>query len=517
MAENTPQIKNRQEKFPSLKPHNDPFLGLGKVPPQAVEVEEAVLGALLLEKNALTAVVDIIKEEMFYKPAHQAIYKAIRELFQADQPVDLITVTNKLKTTDQLDLIGGPYYLVKLSQKISSAANIEFHSRIIQERYMQRELIRVSSETIKEAYEESMDVFSLLDKAESDLFDINQNNFRRESEVMSSLVDKSLKQIESAMTDEGMQGVPSGFIDVDRLTGGWQKTDLVVIAARPGMGKTAFVLTMARNIAVDYGQAAAVFSLEMSSVQLVTRLISSETQITSNELRKGNITEKQYADMQSQVEQLVDAPLYIDDTPALSVFDLRAKCRRLKERYDIKIIIIDYLQLMRVKDDFHGNREQEISTISRSLKALSKELNVPVIALSQLNRSVENRPGKRPQLSDIRDSGAVEQDADMVCFLYRPAYYQKMDDVEQGDSKPEDYAEFIVAKHRNGALKDIELTFTAEFAHFSNRRDLQFVPSPEELAPAQNEQFSQVTFSSKMNQTAGEPPAPALGSGDAFE
>ncbi|HPE58174.1 MAG TPA: replicative DNA helicase [Bacteroidales bacterium] len=440
----------------------------GRVPPQAVDLEEAVLGALMLEQNALTAVVDILKPDVFYKEAHQVIYAAIHRLFAKSEPIDILTVTNELKSSGELELIGGAYYITQLTNRVASTANIEYHARIISQKFIQRELIKLSSEIIKDAFEDTTDVFDLLDKAEKNLFAVSETNFRRDYDSMQSLVREAIKDIESARDHEGnLRGVPSGFTDVDRITGGWQKSDLVILAARPGMGKTAFVLSMARNIAVDFNIPLAIFSLEMSSIQLVTRLISSETQLSADKLKKGNLENYEWEQLNAKIGKLVDAPLFIDDTPALSIFELRAKCRRLKAQHDIQMIIIDYIQLMSTGGDNKGNREQEISTISRSLKALAKELNVPVITLSQLNRSVETRGGsKRPLLSDLRESGAIEQDADLVLFIYRPEYY-KIDQDEEGNST-QGLAELIIAKHRNGALADVKMTFIDRFAKFTD-------------------------------------------------
>jgi replicative DNA helicase len=459
--------KNFGKNTPAKKSFNSTSglaIGSGKIPPQALDFEEAVLGALMLEKNALTAVIDILQPEVFYKQAHQKIFKAIKNLFASTEPIDILTVSNKLKMEGELEEVGGAYYITQLTNRVASSANIEFHARILLQKYVQRELIRVSSETIKDAFEDGTDVFELLDKSEQQLFDISENNFRRESLDMQSLVRESIAEIEAAKNSEGsLRGIPSGFTDLDRLTAGWQKSDLVVIAARPGMGKTAFALTVARNAAMAK-RPVAVFSLEMSAVQLTTRLISSETEITSGKLKKGDLQDYEWEQLNTRVKSLVEAPIFIDDTPALSVFELRAKCRRLKEQHKIELIVVDYIQLMR-SGDSAGNREQEISTISRSLKALAKELNVPVLILSQLNRSVETRGGSRkPQLSDLRESGAIEQDADMVIFIYRPEYYDITEDEHGNDVTGR--GEIIIAKHRNGALDSVMLKFIGQFTKF---------------------------------------------------
>ncbi len=440
----------------------------GKIPPQAIEMEEAVLGAMMLEKNAVNAVIDVLKPESFYKEGHQHIFRAMMTLFQATEPIDLLTVTSQLRKDGMLEIVGGAYYITQLTNRVGSAANAEYHARIVSQKFIQRELIRISAETVKNAYEDTSDVFELLDTAESNLFAIAESNIRKNYDSMSTLVSQAIKQIETAMTQkDGLSGVPSGFTELDRVTNGWQKSDLIVLAARPGMGKTAFVLSLARNIAVEFNKPIAVFSLEMSSVQLVNRLISSETEFPADKLRKGDLKAHEWQQLNSQISKLTAAPMFIDDTPALNIFELRAKCRRLKAQHDIQMVVIDYLQLMTAGGEGKGNREQEISSISRSLKSIAKELDIPIIALSQLSRAVETRGGnKRPQLSDLRESGAIEQDADMVLFIYRPEYYQLYQD-EQGNST-EGMAELIIAKHRNGSLKDVKLKFVAHLAKFQD-------------------------------------------------
>jgi len=449
-----------------------PYGGLGKLPPQAIDLEEAVLGALMLEKDALSSVIDILKPEVFYKDNHQKIFYAIRHLFEKTSPVDILTVTAQLRQQGELEMIGGAYYITELTNRVASAANIEYHSRIIIQKFIQRELIRISTEVIQSAYEDTTDVLDLLDKAEKNLFEIAQNNLRRDSRKMDDLMHETLKEIE-ALKDkkDGLTGVASGFTDLDRMTSGWQKSDLVIIAARPAMGKTAFVLSCARNAAVDFNKPVVVFSLEMSSVQLVNRLISGETHIEQEKIRKGNLEEWEWQQIHSKIGRLEQAPLIIDDTPALNIFEFRAKCRRLKSQHDIQLIIIDYLQLMQGKGGDgkgSGNREQEIGSISRALKSVAKELNVPVIALSQLSRAVENRPGgsKRPMLSDLRESGSIEQDADMVLFLYRPEYYGL--EVDEDNNPTQGIGEIIIAKHRNGETGRVRLKFVGKYVKFTD-------------------------------------------------
>ncbi len=458
--------------------YTQPTVGLehGKVPPNATDLEEAVLGALMLESEALNDVVEILKPESFYKIEHQKIFEAITDLFSKSQPIDILTVTSWLKQEGSLDVVGGPYFVSQLTDRVASSANAEFHARIIAQKFIQRELIRVSGETYHEAFEDTTDVLDLLDKAESSLFAVAEGNLRKSYDSMSTLVKKALEQVEEAASqDGGITGVPTGFNDLDKMTNGWQRSDLLIIAARPAMGKTAFVLSMTRNMAVDFKKPVAFFSLEMASVQLVNRLISSESGIAGEKLKKGSLDKNDWEHMHASLKQLGEAPIYIDDTPALSVFELRAKCRRLKAQHDIQMIIIDYLQLMTAGGNQKGgNREQEISTISRSLKALAKELNVPVIALSQLSRAVETRGGtKRPMLSDLRESGAIEQDADMVMFLYRPEYYGIEESDETG-LPAEGLTELIVAKHRSGATGTVPLRFINNLAKFTNYDDPEF-------------------------------------------
>ncbi len=460
----------RKKKAPS-KPNfmTQQMTEHGKVPPQAIDLEEAVLGAMMLEKDAVTAVIDILQPKVFYKDSHQRIFTAIHRLFSRSEPVDILTVTNELKSTGELEMVGGPYYITILTSRIASAANVEYHARIILQKHIQRDLISISSEIIKEAYEDTTDVFNLLDKAEQNLFSVSESNLRRNFEDMPSLIKQAIEDIESAKdSDSHLRGVPSGFVDLDRKTSGWQRSDLIILAARPSMGKTALALSMARNMAVDFATPIAFFSLEMSAVQLVTRLISSESELRADKLKKGELAEHEWQQLNAKISGLIDAKIFIDDTPALSIFELRAKCRRLKQQHDIQMVFIDYLQLMTAGGDNRGNREQEISQISRSLKALAKELDVPVLALSQLSRAVENRPGqsKRPILSDLRESGAIEQDADIVTFIYRPEYY-KLDEFEDG-TPTKGVSEVIIAKHRNGPVGEVKLKFIDMFARFED-------------------------------------------------
>ena len=463
----------------------------GKIPPQALDLEEAVLGAMLIDKKGVDEVIDILQPDSFYKTAHQYIFNAIYKLFHDSQPIDLLTVSASLRKDGKLDTIGGEFYLVQLSQRVASSAHIEFHARIILQKFIQRSLIRISNEIIETAYEDSTDVFDLLDEAESKLYDVTKGNIKNSSESARNLVIEAKTRIEEISKREGLSGISTGFQKLDKLTSGWQPSDLIIIAARPGMGKTALTLSMARNIAVTKEIPVAFFSLEMSSVQLITRLISAETGLSSEKLRTGKLADHEWQQLNVKVSDLEKAPLYIDDTPSLSIFDLRAKARRLASQNGIKLIIVDYLQLMTAgSNNKLGNREQEISTISRNLKALSKELDIPIIALSQLSRAVETRGGtKRPMLSDLRESGAIEQDADIVSFIYRPEYYNidEWDDQEHTPSQGQ--AELIIAKHRNGGLDNIRLKF---ISHLGKFEDMDSFDSPFE-------------FQSKMNPNPSNP------------
>ena len=441
----------------------------GKLQPQAIELEEAVLGALMIDNESLSDTIDSLQPEYFYKLDNQKIFEAIINLFNNSKPVDILTVSEELKRMNALDSVGGMIYISQLTNNISSSSNTEFHARIIAEKFIKRSLISISNNIIGDAFNDTIDIFDLLNTAEEKLFNVTEGTLRKSYDKMSILIKGALDNIEVLrQKEDGLSGVPSGFSKLDRVTSGWQNSDLVIVAARPGMGKTAFALSMARNIAISHEKAIGFFSLEMSSEQLVSRLIASEAELSASKLRRGDLKDYEMVQLHEKIKQLSDAQIYIDDTPALTVFELRAKARRLVKNHNVEIIIIDYLQLMSAGGNA-GNREQEISTISRSLKGIAKELKIPVIALSQVNRGVESRTGtgsKRPMLSDLRESGAIEQDADIVTFIYRPEYY-KIYEWDNGDDS-RSQAEIIIAKHRNGALENVRLKFTAEFAKFSD-------------------------------------------------
>ena len=441
----------------------------GRLQPQAIELEQAVLGALMIDSESLSDAIDSLKTEYFYSPKHQKIFEAITNLFNNTQPVDILTVSEELKRLDAIKEIGGLSYISELTNNVASASNTEFHARIIAEKFIKRSLINISRKISTDAFDDSVDIFDLLNNAEADLFTVTEGTLRKSYDKMSSLIKGALENIEILRNKEdGLSGIPTGFTNLDRVTSGWQNSDLVICAARPGMGKTALALTMARNIAVDHNTPIGFFSLEMSSEQLVNRLIASEAELGASKLRKGDLADHEMVQLHEKIKQLSEAPIFIDDTPALTIFELRAKARRLVKNHGVKIIMIDYLQLMNAGGNA-GNREQEISTISRSLKGIAKELKIPVIALSQVNRGVESRTGvgsKRPMLSDLRESGAIEQDADIVTFIYRPEYY-KIYEWDNGDDS-RGQGELIIAKHRNGSLKNVRLKFIGEFAKFSD-------------------------------------------------
>src|ERR1022692_5294083 len=434
----------------------------GKVPPQAKDLEEAVLGAIMIEKNAFDVVVEILKPECFYVEANQHIFRAMQGLQQKNSPIDLLTVVEELRYREEIDLIGGPYYVTKLTNSVVSSANIETHARIVLQKFIQRELIRISGEIIGDAYEDSTDVFGLLDDAETKLFEITNNNLRKDYASIDTVLVKTIQRIEDLRTrQDEITGVPTGFAGLDHITYGWQPSDLIVLAARPSVGKTAFALNLARNAALHPTKPTTVgfFSLEMSAGQLVQRILSAESEIWLEKIARGRLEEHEMKQLYKKgIERLASAPIHIDDTAALNIFELRAKCRRLRNKHNVGLIIIDYLQLMSgTGENRNSNREQEISRISRDLKGLAKELQIPIIALSQLSREVEKRKegNKMPQLSDLRESGAIEQDADLVMFLYRPEYYDITAN-EMGESnKGETHVK--IAKHRNGILETIKL------------------------------------------------------------
>lgn len=470
----------------------------GKVPPQAVDVEEAVLGALMVEPQVVPDVLDSIASDFFYKDIHRKIFSAISQLALNHDPVDIFTVTEQLKRNGVLDEIGGPYYLSSLTAKVGSAAHVDYYIKILSQKYIQRELIKISAEVQRDSFDDAIPVDDLLDEAQGKMFSLAERNMKRETQSIQDVIKRTIEKIEANQErTDGLSGVASGYTGIDKVTLGWQASDLIIIAARPAMGKTAFVLTMARNMAVDHKTPVAVFSLEMSSEQLVKRLLVSETGLSSHKIRGGEkLREDELIQLNERIKDLAAAPLYIDDTPSLSIYEFRSKARRLVRNANVKLLIVDYLQLMTGPPETRGNREQEVASISRSLKAIAKELDIPIIALSQLSRAVETRGGnKRPQLSDLRESGAIEQDADIVMFIHRPDYYAGPGGTEDGTTI-KGLAEIIIAKHRNGSTEDVEMRFRASEARFVDANDGDDMPLDEEYY---NSSMNSEYYDSSMN------------------
>lgn len=488
MANTRPNTKNRRPAEVVKVGPND----LGKLPPQAPELEESVLGALMIEQNAFATVADLLRPPSFYKDQHRYIYEAIQSLAAKEQPIDILTVAESLKRLGTLEAAGGVTYLSDLTRKVASTAHLHFHAQIIAQKATARDLIAMASRIEEQAYDETQDVDDLMQEAEASIFQISQQNQKRDVTQIDPVISEAFERMNKAAKNEGnISGIPSGFHELDKITSGWQKSDLIIIAARPAMGKTAFVLSMAKNIAVNYKRPVAMFSLEMSNVQLVNRLIMNVCEIEGDKIKNGKFTNDERRRLENKVNDLYGAPIYVDDTPALSVFELRSKARKLVREKKVELIIIDYLQLMNANGMTFGSREQEVSIISRNLKALAKELDIPIIALSQLNRSVEQRggtgiEGKKPQLSDLRESGAIEQDADMVCFIHRPEYYHLYNDDKSGKDL-RGLGQIIVAKHRNGATDEVWLRFRSKYAKFQNEDEaydevLEPLPAPGEMS-----------------------------------
>jgi replicative DNA helicase len=449
----------------------------GRLPPQAVDVEMAVLGSMLIEKDAVTKSVAIIDDSCFYKDAHREIFRAITALFERSEPVDLVTLTEELRRRGHLEDVGGAYYLTELTGKVTSAANVEYHAQIILEKSLMRQLIAAATQIAARGYSEMEDAFELLDRAETDIFRISDSRLKKTYIQLDTAVHDTMALLESIHgKHSGVTGVPSGFTQLDNLTGGFQNSDLIIIAGRPSMGKTSLALSCARNAAVDHNIPVGLFSLEMSATQLVLRLLCAEARVDAHAVRTGRLPENQWANLSTRAGRIAKAPIYIDDTAALSVLELRAKARRLKNEHNVGLVIVDYLQLMAGPKNAES-REREISAISRSLKALAKELDIPVVALSQLSRKVEERGGdKRPILSDLRESGSIEQDADVVIFVHRAEVYRK--ELDENNLPTEGIADIIIGKQRNGPIDDLRLAFVKEYARFEN---LAPVIAPEEI------------------------------------
>ena len=438
--------------------------GVERLPPQAVEAEAAVLGAMLLEPDAISIVLEILDDTAFYREANRKIYNAIIALYDRNEPNDLITLSEELERRQELGSVGGSFYLAGLVDSVSTAANVEYHARIVLEKSQGRKLINVATQIASRAYESSENTADLLDEAEQMVFSLSQRNARSGFTQLNPILHDTFENIEKLHEqDSTVTGVPTGFTRLDEMTAGFQRGDLVIIAARPAMGKTALCLNIIRHVAVEAQVGVGLFSLEMTSHQLAQRMLCSEARVDSHLMRTGRLPGDAWSNLSIAVGALATAPVYIDETPALSVTEMRSRARRLmSEHNDIGLLAVDYMQLMRGPNDAE-NRQQEISAISRNLKALAKELNVPVVALSQLSRAVETRGGDgRPQLSDLRESGAIEQDADVVIFIYRPVRYG------DGEEHEENKAEIIIGKQRNGPVGTVDLVFVDRFARFEN-------------------------------------------------
>ena len=460
----------------NIKPIDNSY---GHLQPQALDMEQAVLGALMIDKDAFSIVSEILRPETFYEPRNQKIYQAIQTLNMSERPVDIMTVTEQLKKDGTLEDVGGPAYIMDLSSHVASSAHIEYHSRVLAQKFMARQLISFASVIETKAFDETQDVDELMQEAEGSLFELSQKNMRQDYTQIDPVVKNAVDILQRAAANtDGLTGISTGYTDLDDKTSGWQNSDLVIIAGRPAMGKTAFALSLAKNIAIDNRIPVAFFSLEMSNVQLVNRLISNVCEISGKKILNGQLDQEEWKRLDSRLRRLQGAPLYVDDTPGMSIFELRTKARRLVREKGVRIIMIDYLQLMNANGARFGSRQEEVSTISRSLKGLAKELDIPILALSQLNRGVEGREGnegKRPMLSDLRESGAIEQDADMVCFVHRPEYYRIFQDEHGNDLHG--MAQIIIAKHRKGATGDVLLNFRGEFTRFQNPQDVLIGPS----------------------------------------
>jgi replicative DNA helicase len=481
----TPQRRSKSKPKAELENY-------GHLQPQAPELEQAVVGALLIESEAYSQVSEILKPESFYDPRHKYIYEAIARLNITQKPSDILTVVEELEHMGVLEEAGGRYYITQLSGMVSSSAHIVYHARIIAQKSLARQLITYTSNIQTKAFDPTQDVDELMQEAEGSLFSLSQKNLKKDYTQIDPVINDAYTMLKKAASrSDGLSGISTGFRELDKMTSGWQPSDLVILAARPAMGKTAFALSMAKNIAIDQGIPLAFFSLEMSNVQLMNRVISNVTEIESDKLKTGQLRPEEWQRLDGRMKQLYGKPLFLDDTPSLSVFELLTKARRLVRENGVKIIMIDYLQLMNASGMNYGSRQEEVSTISRALKGLAKELGIPILALSQLNRGVENRTegDKRPQLSDLRESGAIEQDADMVCFIHRPEYYKIYADANGRDLRG--MAEIIIAKHRNGAVGDVLLSFKGQFTRFQDRDADNYIPVPgEEISSTMNTHLS---------------------------
>lgn len=491
---------NKTSKTVRKRPGAPIDTGFGHLQPQAIDIERVVIGALLIDKDAFTVVSELIRPETFYDPRHQKIYQAIQGLNLSEKPVDLVTVQEELRRLGTLDEVGGIDYIIEISSQVGSSANIEYHARILAHKFLARQLIQFASMVQTDAFDETVNIDDLMQKAEASLFELSQKNMATDYTQIDPVIEEAHKLLMKAAENKGgITGVPSGFTDLDNITAGWQASDLVIIAGRPAMGKTSFALSIAKNIAVDHRIPIAFFSLEMNNVQLTNRLLSNVCSIEGSKFMSGRLDPDDWKRFDERLRLIQGAPIFLDDTPGLSIFELRTKARRLVREKGIKVIMIDYLQLMNANGARFSSRQEEVSTISRSLKGLAKELNIPIIALSQLNRSVEQRgslesgiDGKRPQLSDLRESGAIEQDADMVLFVHRPEYYHIYQDEKGQDLRG--MAQIIIAKHRKGAVGDVLLNFRGKFTRFENKDEAY-----NDLSEISNSDFGGEVIGSRMN------------------
>lgn len=450
---------------------------LGIAPPQAVEVEEVVLGAMMLERDAVGLVIDKLSPDMFYKDAHIHVAQAIYDLYKSGDPIDIKTVTHKLRKKGELDVVGGPVAVVELTNNVVQASNIEYHATIIKEQAIKRKMISISSEVYKEALENTTDVWKQVDQLESFVMELSDLTISQDYESLSTIVPENIEKLYEK-NDGDIVGVPSGIKELDKVTAGWQEANVITIAARPGMGKTAFVISMALNAALDHKIPVGIFSLEMSKAQLVNRMISQVAEVDHERIHKRKLQTYESEQIVHKCARLADAPIYIDDTAGLNILQLRAKARRMMMKHGIKMIVIDYLQLMTgMSSNSRSNREQEISEISRQVKGLAKELNIPILELAQLSRAVETRGGNKiPQLSDLRESGSIEQDADIVMFLYRPEYYG-IDKDDEG-MPLNGIGEVIVAKNRHGPQETVSARFVGKFMKWANHEENTQFPTP---------------------------------------
>ena len=469
-------------------------LEMGKKPPQALDVEEAVLGAMLLEPSSVDIAMEELTEKCFYDERHAIIFRAISSLVNEHSPVDIVTVSNKLRASSDLEVVGGPVYLANLSQQVGAAANVEFYVRILKQKTVQRDLISASHEILKQAYDDSVNVDDLIDIAESRVYEASQGNIKKDVQEIGSVISEAMKQIEAMQDQTGLSGVPSGFLSIDSITQGWQPSDLIILAARPSVGKTAFALNLARNAAVQHHFPVAIFSLEMSASQLAKRMMTSESGLSADKIKGGTKLEGyEWEQLEVKLKNLIAAPIYIDDTPSIPVNEFRTKVKNLVNNKKVRMVIVDYLQLMQGPAELRGMREQEVAAISRNLKATAKELNIPILALSQLSRNAVQRSGGsgKPQLSDLRESGSIEQDADMVLFIHRP-------DAVGLAENPEDreITQIIIAKHRNGQTGEIPMLFKSEQIRFM---EMDQTLSAQAVASAMNDDNDRDDFDSQYS------------------